>query len=381
MNERLVANRYRLDQRLDSGGMGDVWGAHDIGLDRPVALKFLALDRNRQPQHGGRSTVQMVNRFRREAQATARVNSRHVVTVHDQGEENDQYYLVMEKIEGSPLSTYMGAGNTLTLEQTVRWGTQICEGLADAHEAEVIHRDVKPDNIMITERGDVKLVDFGLALLLDATVTHGTGLTWLYASPERINNEPGNERSDLYSFGCVLYEMLTGRPPFGDRETSTIAIANMHVQSLPSPPQNVRPGVPAELNDLTLCLLQKDPARRPRDASTVSRLIQQVRHAAPPSGGAVMLAETPHVNPDYVEQIRELERSIRTMQFTHGFSAPEVIGARMKLADLTGESGDRHGAVSLYERLGRDCQRAFGPYDTRTLDAFEAMAQWIAADH
>ncbi|WP_224276766.1 serine/threonine-protein kinase [Streptomyces sp. LS1784] len=379
MDGQLIAGRYRLEYKLGSGGMGDVWLAHDRQLDRPVAIKFLALDRLRRGGDREDRTQQMVGKFIREARATARVSSPFVVTVYDQGEENDRYHLVMERVDGRPLSKYMGGGTALTLEQTVRWSAQLCEGLADAHDAEVVHRDIKPANIMITERGDVKLVDFGLARLLDMTETNSPGLTWMYASPERCLGEPGDHRSDLYSLGCVLYEMLTGRPPFGFRETAPYLIADMHVRAAPVPPQNVRPGVPEELNDLTLNLLAKEPGRRPHDALTVARLIQQVKHAPQPTGGALVPSGAPHVNPDYVERIRELERHIRKLQMAHGYTTTlAIVEARMRLAELTGESGDRRGAVALYEELGEDCRSEFGPYDAQALDAFEAMARWIA---
>lgn len=376
----IIANRYRLEHILGTGGMSDVWLAHDSQLDRPVAIKFLALDRLRRHDRSRENlTEQMTGKFLREARAMARVSSPNVVTVYDQGEENDRLYLVMECVDGRPLSSYMGGGSALTLEQTVRWSAQVCEGLADAHEAEVVHRDVKPGNIMITERGDVKLVDFGLARLLDVTATHGAGLTWLYASPERCMGQPGDHHSDLYSLGCVLYEMLTGRPPFGDSKSAPYVVANMHVNNTPAAPNDVRPGIPEELNDLTMRLLAKEPARRPPDALTVARLIHQVKYVPDAVSGAPQLSSPPHVNPDYVERIRKLERHIRKLQMKHGYTSPVVVKARMNLAELTGESGDPRGAVALYEELGDDCRTDFGPYDLRTLDAFEAMARWIAA--
>lgn len=379
MDGKLIAGRYRLEHALGSGGMGDVWLAYDRQLDRPVAIKFLALERlRRHDDQRLNITEQFKGKFLREARAMARISSPYVVTVYDQGEEGGRFHFVMERVDGRPLSSYMGEGSSLRLEQTVRWGMQICEGLADAHEAEVVHRDIKPDNIMITERGDVKLVDFGLARFLDVTVTHGVGLTWMYASPERIKGEPGDHRSDLYSFGCVLYEMLTGRPPFGSLKSGPYVIGDLHVRSAPSPPRDVRPGIPEALNDLTLHLLAKEASKRPHDALTVARLIRQVEYVPEVLGGAVALPGVPHVNPDYVEQIRLLERDIRKLQMANGYAAPSVIEARMKLAEMTGESGDLRGAVSLYQELGEDCKGDFGPYDIRVLDAFEAMARWIA---
>ncbi|MCL6290565.1 serine/threonine-protein kinase [Streptomyces sp. 43Y-GA-1] len=380
MSGHLVAGRYRLQHVLGSGGMGDVWLALDTHLDRPVAIKFLALNRLRE-RHDNRPelTAQETSRFLREALALARINSPHVVTVHDQGEHDGRVYLVMEQIEGRALAHFMGEGTPLTLAQTTRWGAQVCEGLADAHEVDVVHRDVKPDNIMITGRSDVKLVDFGLARLIDNTVTHGTGLTWLYASPERCEGLPGDHRSDLYSLGCVLYEMLTGRPPFGSPETASLAIANMHLHAVPAAPQNVRPGVPAGLGDLVLHLLAKKPDDRPKDARSVARLIHQVEHVpeSPPSGTVALFVD-PHVNPDYMERIRELESTIDRLRSTHRATDPVVLDARMQLAEITGESGDTRGAITLYRTLAGECRTELGPYDTRTLDSFEAMARWIS---
>lgn len=379
MSGHLVADRYRLEHLQGSGGMGDVWLALDTHLDRPVAIKFLALNRLRE-RHDNRPelTEQETSRFLREARALARINSPQVVTVHDQGEHDGRVYLVMEQVEGRALTLLMGEGTPATLAQTTRWGAQVCEGLADAHEVDVVHRDVKPANIMITGRSDVKLVDFGLARLIDNTVTHGTGLTWLYAS-RAVRRPTGDHRTDLYSLGCVLYEMLTGRPPFGGPETAPLAIANMHLHAVPAAPQDVRPGVPAGLGDLVLHLLAKNPDDRPKDARSVARLIHQVEHVpeAPPSG-TVVLSVDPHVNPDYMERIRELESTIDRLRSTHRATDPVVLDARMQLADITGESGDTRGAITLYRTLAGECRADLGPYDTRTLDAFEAMARWIS---
>ncbi|MFE7138712.1 serine/threonine-protein kinase [Streptomyces sp. NPDC057644] len=380
MSGHLVGGRYRLGHVQGSGGMGDVWLATDTVLDRPVALKFLALNRLRERHdHRPELTEQETSRFLREARALARISSPHVVTVHDQGEHDGRIYLVMEQIEGRALTHFIGEGTPATLAQTARWGAQVCEGLADAHEVDVVHRDVKPVNIMISERSDVKLVDFGLARLIDNTVTHGTGLTWLYASPERCEGRPGDHRTDLYSLGCVLYEMLTGRPPFGGPDTALPAIANMHLHAVPAAPQDVGPGVPGGLSDLVLHLLAKNPDDRPKDARSVARLIHQVEHVpeAPPSG-TVVLSVDPHVNPDYMERIRELESTIDRLRSTHHATDQVVLDARMQLAEITGESGDTRGAITLYRTLAEECRADLGPYDTRTLDAFEAMARWIA---
>ncbi|MFQ6850497.1 serine/threonine-protein kinase [Streptomyces sp. 35M1] len=330
------------------------------------------------------SAVQATTEFLRESyseQPTADTGNHRSDTAlrHLIGQLDPDESEVQEQIEGRALTHFMGEGTPATLAQTARWGAQVCEGLADAHEVDVVHRDVKPANIMISERSDVKLVDFGLARLIDNTVTHGTGLTWLYASPERCKGRPGDHRTDLYSLGCVLYEMLTGRPPFGGPETALPAIANMHLHVVPAAPQDVRPGVPGGLGDLVLHLLAKNPDDRPKDARSVARLIHQVEHVpeAPPSG-TVVLSVDPHVNPDYMERIRELESTIDRLRSTHRATDPVVLDARMQLAEITGESGDTRGAITLYRTLAEECRADLGPYDTRTLDAFEAMARWIA---
>jgi len=379
----LAGGRYHLDRHLGRGGMADVWLAFDTKMDRPVALKLLSLDRLRQGHRRDALTEQINARYEKEWQSMARIRSPYVAAIHDRGEEGEQAYLVMEWIDGKSLDHYLGKGSTLTLSQTVRWAGQTCEGLADAYQAEVVHRDIKPANIMINERGDVRIVDFGLARLLDATETHGAGATWQYVAPERCDGEPGTHLSDLYSLGCVMYEMLTGSPPFTSRHDDSMAVVAMHLRQTPTPLRRVRRGVPEKLNDLVMSLLAKRPEQRPQHADIVAKLIRQAVEHTPASGASsarlVVASENPHVNTDFVERIRAQEQQLRELLAMYSGDHVEVIAARFSLAELTGESGDPRGAADLYERLGADCTVFYGPYSSRALDAFDAMARWIAS--
>ncbi|MFF7048291.1 protein kinase [Streptomyces griseorubiginosus] len=374
--------RYVLDRRLGKGGMGHVWLALDRTLDKPVAIKLLDMDRIRQRSRRPALTDEMHARFEKEWQSMARIDSPYVVAIRDRGEDGGHVYLVMDYVDGNSLDMYMGQGDSLTLEQTVRWSVQICEGLADASEVDVVHRDIKPANIMINERGNAKIVDFGLARLLDMSETRGAGATWQYAAPERWNKQPGDHLSDLYSLGCVMYEMLTGNPPFSSRDGDTLAVGFMHLRDMPVPPLKVRRGIPETLSELVMHLLAKKPEGRPQHARAVIRRIRQVEHT--PDGGAdgsgsLVPADTFHVNTDYVERIQELEWRIRTLRLQYAESHPSLIEARFELAELTGRSGDSRGAADRFEMLGEDCKRYFGPSDPRAFDAFDAMARWIAS--
>lgn len=383
MGGRILGDgRYSLDRRLGKGGMGHVWLALDRKLDKPVAIKLLDMDRIRQRHRRTALTLEMQARFEKEWQSMARIESPYVVALRDRGEEDGQVYLVMDYVDGKSLDMYMGHGVSLTLEQTVRWSVQICEGLSDAIEVEVVHRDIKPANIMINERGHVKIVDFGLARLLDMSETRGAGATWQYAAPERWGGQPGDHLSDLYSLGCVMYEMLTGSPPFNTRDGDILSVGVMHMRQSPVPPLRVRRGVPETLSELVMHLLAKNPEHRPQHARAVIRRIRQAEHtpdAGADGSGQLVPLDAFHVNTDYVERIQELERRIRALRMQHHESHPAVIKARFELAELTGESGDSRGAADRFESLGEDCKRIFGPTDRRALDAFDAMARWIAS--
>ncbi len=380
---QLIGGRYQQKGDPARGAMGDVWMVEDTKLGRTVALKFLA--RRRLSQQGALtefvdSTVKM---FEREGLAMARINHPHVAHIYDTGEHDGELYIVMEYVDGKSLAEHLKTGATLALEPAVRWTRQICEGLEAAHKAKVLHRDIKPDNIMITQERDVKIVDFGLAFLADVTQSQTTAGTPLYKAPERWSGEQGSLRSDLYSVGCVLYEMLTGRPPFGSPGDDVMAVGRMHQEDTPAPPSAHRPGVPPQLDSIVHMLLAKEPARRPESAQTVADAVREIQHVLDATGLGDAMEEADQVETSATDvglsgSIRALDRRIFDLERRFGPTDQSVIEARAKHAEITGQSGDARGAVALYNRLGHDCQDFFGPYDVRALSAFEGVARWIA---
>ena len=381
---KLIGGRFKAKDGPDSGAMGDVWPAEDMKLGRTVALKFLARRRLRQQGAPTEFTDWTVKRFEREGFAMARVNHPHVAHIYDTGEHDGELYIVMEYIQGRSLTSHLKTGPTLTLERTVRWTREICEGLAAAHSRKVLHHDIKPDNIMITNQGEVKIVDFGLASFADVTQSQTGVGTPLYKAPERWNDSPGSVRSDLYSVGCVLYEMLAGRPPFGSPQDDPMTVGRMHQDDSPAPPSAHRPGVPDQLDSIVRILLAKDPAYRPRSAEAVAEVMRDIQNSlgiedlAKASGQATALSEDVDSETRHSERIRVLDRRIFELELRFGPQDQAVVEARVEHAELTGQSGDARGAAALYSSLGRDCQDFFGPYDTRALNAFEGVARWIA---
>ncbi|GAA2619019.1 MULTISPECIES: serine/threonine-protein kinase [Streptomyces] len=271
MRGALLEGRYRLGRRLGAGGMGEVWQARDLRLDREVAVKVIS--------RGVAGDPLLEERFRKEARTAAGLAHPRIVTVHDHGEADVDgspvLFLVMELVQGRPLTAVLHDHRSgLDPGTVIRWSVQICEGLAAAHRAGVVHRDIKPANIMVhgPAEADVTICDFGIARLAEET---GTGLTATgaaigtptYMSPEQARGDRRIDgRSDLYSLGCMLYELLSGRPPFTG---SGLSVLSQHLSREPDPIRDLRPAVPAELERLVLELLAKEPAARPADAEQV----------------------------------------------------------------------------------------------------------------
>ncbi|KZE47324.1 serine/threonine protein kinase [Brevibacillus parabrevis] len=255
MEGQRLGGRYQLESRVGGGGMAIVYKARDLILNRPVAVKVL------RSQFG--TDEDFVNRFRREAQAVASLSHPNVVGVYDVGQEGDTHYMVMEYIEGYTLKEVIIQRGALPVEEAVRIAEQICDALDHAHQNQIIHRDIKPHNIMIGKNGRVKVTDFGIArAVTSATITHTNAMLGSvhYFSPEQARGGITGEKSDIYSLGIVLYEMVTGELPFsGD---SPISVALKHLQEPLPEPRQVNPNIPQSVENVILKALVKDPFLR-----------------------------------------------------------------------------------------------------------------------
>ncbi|MFF2528873.1 Stk1 family PASTA domain-containing Ser/Thr kinase [Brevibacillus sp. NPDC058079] len=260
MEGQRLGGRYQIESRVGGGGMAIVYKARDLILNRPVAVKVLR-------SHFG-TDEDFVNRFRREAQAVASLSHPNVVGVYDVGQEGDTHYMVMEYIEGYTLKEVIIQRGALPVEEAVRIAEQICDALDHAHQNQIIHRDIKPHNIMIGKNGRVKVTDFGIArAVTSATITHTNAMLGSvhYFSPEQARGGITGEKSDIYSLGIVLYEMVTGELPFsGD---SPISVALKHLQEPLPEPRQVNPAIPQSVENVILKALVKDPFLRYASAS------------------------------------------------------------------------------------------------------------------
>jgi beta-lactam-binding protein with PASTA domain/tRNA A-37 threonylcarbamoyl transferase component Bud32 len=284
---RLLGDRYELEGVVGRGGMAEVYRARDLRLDRVVAIKTLRTDLARD------QTFQA--RFRREAQSAASLNNPSIVAVYDTGEDLSTGmpvpYIVMEYVDGRTVRDLLIEGHRLLPERTLEIISGVLRALEYSHQAGIVHRDIKPGNVMVTRNGDVKVMDFGIARAMSdsqATMTQTAQVigTAQYLSPEQARGERVDSRSDLYSTGCLMYELLTGRPPFtGD---SPVAIAYQHVRENPIPPSQVDPTIPPWADAIVLKAMAKSPNDRYQTAAEMEADIQraasgmQVAAMAPP---------------------------------------------------------------------------------------------------
>src|SRR3974390_323308 len=248
---RVLSGRYELSHLVARGGMAEVYRAHDRMLDRPVALKILfpelSVDRS------------FVERFRREAQAAANLSHQNIVPVFDWGEDGGTYFIVMEFVDGRPLSSILRTAGPLHPDRIADIGADVAAALAYAHRHGVIHRDVKPGNVLITDEGAVKVTDFGIARAVNTeeslTQTGAVMGTDTYLPPEQAEGIGVDSRSDIYSLGVVLYEMMAGRPPFLGEPP--VAVASKHVRDQPPALSELAPTVPADLEAVVMKAMAK----------------------------------------------------------------------------------------------------------------------------
>ncbi len=296
----VVDERYELEERIGVGGMSNVFRAHDTLLERHVALKILHEQYTEDEEY--------VERFRREARAAAQLSHPNIVTVIDRGESGGRQYIVFEYVEGENLKQLVARSGPLPVRQALELGIQIGRALAFAHANGLVHRDVKPQNVLLGN-GEAKVTDFGIARSLD--VAHGLTQTGTvmgtsdYIAPEQASGHGSTEQSDVYSLGVVLYELLTGKPPYsGD---NFVAVAMRHVnEPVPSLIER-RPEVPARLETAVRTAMAKDPADRfPTMAEFEGELEACLRELGAPDGDRTMIKREPVASPRARRQRRSL---------------------------------------------------------------------------
>ena len=276
--EQIVGGRYRVLRKLGGGGMADVYLCEDRILGRQVALKVLL-----QRYHGDATFVE---RFRREAKAAAGLNQANLVSIYDWGELDGTYYIVMEYVEGETLKDYIRRHGRLSGSEAVRVLLHLLAALEFAHRSGIVHRDIKPQNVMLDREGNVKVTDFGIARAGDSGMTEAGSIlgTAQYLAPEQAQGQQVDTRSDLYSVGIVLYEMLTGTVPFkGD---SAVTVALKHVNEMAPEPAQLVPGMPYALNQIVLKAIAKAPADRYQTATQFSRDLRSAQIGWPIAAAA-----------------------------------------------------------------------------------------------
>jgi len=276
--EQVVGGRYRVVRKLGGGGMADVYLCEDLTLGRHVAIKVLLQRYLDDPT--------FVERFRREAKAAAGLNQQNLVSIYDWGEVDGTYYIAMEYVEGETLKDLIRRRGRLSGNESVAVTMQLLAAVDFAHRSGIVHRDIKPQNVMLDRSGTVKVMDFGIARAGDSGMTEAGSIlgTAQYLAPEQAKGYPVDERSDLYSVGVCLYEMLTGTVPFkGD---SAVTVALKHVNEVPAEPAELVPGLPYALNQIVLKAMAKDPADRYQSAAEFARDLRAAREGGPVQAAA-----------------------------------------------------------------------------------------------
>ncbi len=293
-----LGNRYEVIEKIGAGGMADVYKGRDTMLNRYVAIKVLKKE--------FREDATFVKKFRSEAQAAAGLLNPNIVNVYDVGEDRGLYYMVMELVEGITLKEYIDRKKRLSAREVISIAIQMCSGIEEAHKHHIIHRDIKPQNIIISNDGKVKVTDFGIARMVTSTTTTTVAMGSVhYTSPEQARGGYSDEKSDIYSIGITLYEMVTGQVPFnGD---TTVEVAMKHLQEEITPPSELVPDIPYSLEQIILKCTQKNAERRYSD---VDELIQDLKHSlVDPEGDFVQIvpvgnADTVIITEDDLDDIR-----------------------------------------------------------------------------
>jgi serine/threonine protein kinase len=302
MEPVLLNNRYRLLELVGSGGMAAVYRGLDTLLQRPVAVKVL--------RESFASDPAFLARFQREARAAANLDHSNIVTVYDVGQDGDRHYIVMEYVDGQDLKTLIRRKGRLHVDEALDIAIQVSAGVGHAHKAGIVHCDIKPQNVLVTNDGRAKVADFGIARALSESGVTESETVWgspLYFSPEQAAGAPPSPASDVYSIGVVIYEMLTGTPPFQAERPAALAL--MHMREIPQSLTLQNPQVPSQLERIVYQVLSKEPAARYRTAGQLAHVLEEYRRQSeqltgwqptvpPPSLGASVpsapIAEVEH---------------------------------------------------------------------------------------
>src|SRR5579883_1096084 len=275
MQIEVLGERYQLQDPIGRGGMATIYRGRDMRMDRVVAIKVLREVYSTDPK--------FVTRFQREAKAASALQHPNIVQVYDYGQSDGNYFIVMELVEGTDLRRYLRSRGVLAIDRAIIIAHDVALGLGAAHRRGIVHRDVKPQNVLVGRDGSIKLTDFGIASVykdINAERLTTTGMTLgtvQYYAPEQAQGEIVSPAADVYALGIVMYEMLTGRTPF-DGDTP-VAVAMQHIQDPPVPPSELNPGIPQALEDIILRCLEKIPEMRFRDGSQLARALESLGEA------------------------------------------------------------------------------------------------------
>lgn len=281
MQIEVLGERYELLDPIGRGGMATIYRGRDTRMDRTVAIKVLREVYSTDPK--------FVTRFQREAKAASALQHPNIVQVYDYGQTDGNYFIVMELVEGTDLRRYLRSRGVLDIDRAIIIAHDVALGLGAAHRRSIVHRDVKPQNVLVGKGGAIKLTDFGIASVykdINAERLTTTGMTLgtvQYYAPEQAQGEIVSPAADVYALGIVMYEMLTGRTPF-DGDTP-VAVAMQHIQDPPVPPSELNPGIPQAVEDIILRCLEKIPEMRFRDGSQLARALESLSEADPSEMG------------------------------------------------------------------------------------------------
>ncbi|MBO4337628.1 MAG: Stk1 family PASTA domain-containing Ser/Thr kinase, partial [Lachnospiraceae bacterium] len=345
----IMGDRYEILEKIGTGGMSDVYKAKDNKLNRYVAIKVLKSEFS--------ENTNFVSKFRVEAQAAARLTHPNIVNVYDVGEEGDTHYIVMELVEGITLKNYIEKKARLSVKEAISIAIQVSMGIEAAHNNHIIHRDIKPQNIMISKEGKVKIADFGIAKAATSnTITSNVMGSVHYTSPEQARGGFSDERSDIYSLGCTMYEMLTGRVPF-DGET-TVAIAIKHIQEEMPSPRDFVSEIPVCVEQIIYKSTQKSPDRRYQSMSEL--IVDLKKSLITPNENFVKIIEadtggaTKTISEEDLEQIKRQTGNIYLGRVTE--DEPELI--------------EEEEEEEIYEPRAYRSSSEPGPYDDEEEDDY-----------